>query len=95
MVLQTATLLAMDSIELIWRSLNNTVNRRTKFKDVYRRGEMFNGDIAGIPCHLYDKPWNKGNMLATSLKKVCRMGHMLLDFKLVIPFLYFYFYMFN
>lgn len=40
------------------------------FEDVFELGEMYNGEITGVPCHLYDMPWTKGKLIADFIKKV-------------------------
>ena len=62
--------LAVDSIDLVSRALSKMPDRRTKFKDVFRRGEMYNGEYPGVPCHTWELPWEKGNLIMRALKQV-------------------------
>lgn len=57
------------------RALSDLTYRdKSVFKDVYRRGDMYNGDWMGVPCHQYDNPWRKGPIIMEALKRVS-FGH--------------------
>lgn len=70
--MQTRKEIAIDSARLISQAMSNLIsnNRADLYRQVYKEGQIYNGNMFGVPCHIYDNPWIKGKFIMQALKKV-------------------------